>query len=260
VCVVADMKLSRPAVFVLSFGAIGAASSQAQSAVPRVPPRSFEVASIKPNLAGGDSRRAGASPGGIFTATNVNLKLLISRAFGVAESQIQGGPRWIDTETYDISAKANTPLEMSREELRPCLQALLAERFHLTIHRGTKEGTVYSLIVAKSGPKLKEHSGAGGSGIAAASVSGKADITATKTTVTRLAEYLSGQAGRPVIDNTGLKGEYDFRVEWATDEALRSSGSSIFTVLQEQLGLKLDATKGPIEVIVVDGAERASAN
>jgi uncharacterized protein (TIGR03435 family) len=185
---------------------------------------------------------------------------LISRAFGVAEFQIERGPGWIDTEKYDISARADTPLEMSREELRPCLQALLEERFRLKFHRETKQGSVYSLLVGKNGPKLTEHSGAGTSAISSSSGSGKADITGTKVTMARLSEYLSGQAGRPVIDNTGLSGEYDFRVEWATDEAIGSSGPSIFTALQEQLGLKLDATKGPIEMIVIDGAEKASAN
>jgi uncharacterized protein (TIGR03435 family) len=76
----------------------------------------------------------------------------------------------------------------------------------------------------------------------------------------RLAEYLSGQAGRPVIDNTGLKGEYDFRVQWGTEETADASEPSIFAALQEQLGLKLNATKGPIEIIVIDSAEKASAN
>jgi uncharacterized protein (TIGR03435 family) len=196
----------------------------------------------------------------MFTATNVSLKLLISRAYGIAEAQIEGGPDWIDTEKYDVAARADTPSEMSREELRPCLQALLAERFRLRIHRETKQGAVFALVVAKNGPKFKEHVGAGSSGIGASSDSGKTVITGTKTTSARLAEYLSGQAGRPIIDNTGLMGEYDFRVEWATDEVSASSGPSIFTALQEQLGLKLEATRGPIEMIVVDRAEKASAN
>jgi uncharacterized protein (TIGR03435 family) len=246
------MKVSSQIVFVLILGTSNGAQTPA--------PQSFDVASIKPNQTGGDSRRASASPGGLFTAANVSLKLLIARAFGVAEFQIERGPGWIDTETYDIAARADTPLEMSREELRPCLQALLAERFRLKFHRETKQASVYSLLVGKNGSRLREHSGAGSSGISASSGSGKASINGTKVTTARLAEYLSGQAGRPVIDYTGLKGEYDFRVEWATAEAKGSSGPSMFTALQEQLGLKLDATKGPIEMIVIDGAEKASAN
>jgi uncharacterized protein (TIGR03435 family) len=167
----------------------------------------------------------------------------------------------MDTETYDIAAKADTPLEMSREEVQPCLQALLAERFKLTIHREPKQGAVFSLVVAaKNGPKFKEHSGPGQAGISVSSGSGMAAITGMKVTMARLAEYLSSQAGRPVIDNTGLKGEYDFRVEWGSDEKPGSTMPSIFAALQEQLGLKLNATKGTIEMIVVDRAERASAN
>jgi uncharacterized protein (TIGR03435 family) len=183
-----------------------------------------------------------------------------SRAFGVAETQIERGPGWLDTETYDIAARADTPLEMTREELRPCLQALVAERFSLKFHRETREGSVFSLVVAKNGPKLSQHSGDGNSGIGASSGSGKAAITGNKIAMARLAEYLSGQVGRPVVDNTGLNGEYDFRVEWTTEEVVAPSGPSLFTALQEQLGLKLNATKGPIEMVVIDSAERASAN
>jgi uncharacterized protein (TIGR03435 family) len=190
----------------------------------------------------------------------VTLKLLIARAYGVAEAQIEGGPGWMDAERYDIAAKADTPLEMSREEVRPCLQALLAERFQLAVHRKSKQGAVYSLMIAKNAPSLNPHSEPGRPGVSVSSDSGTVTITATKTTMPRLAEYLSSQAGRPVIDNTGLKGEYDFRVEWATDEAPGSSRPSMFTALQEQLGLKLNATKGTIEVILVDRAERPLAN
>ena len=255
------MKLSAPSVCVLLLSTFAPASIQAQPPAPRLVPRSFDVASVKLNQTGGDSRRAGTSPGGTFTATNVTLKLLISRAYGVAEAQIEGGPGWIDTETYDIAAKADTPLEMSREEVRPCLQALLAERFRLTIHREPKLGAMFSLVgIAKNGPRFKEHSGPGQAGINVSSDSGMAAITGTKTTMTRLADYLSNQAGRPVIDNTGLKGEYDFRVEWAPDEKPGSTRPSIFAALQEQLGLKLTATKGTIEMIVVDRAENVTAN
>ena len=179
----------------------------------------------------------------MFTASNVPLTVLISRAYGVAEAQIEGGPGWVHTDTWDIAARADTPLEMTREQLRPCLKALLAERFQLMIHRYTRQGDVFSLEVAKNGPKLKEHLGPGASGIGASSGSGKASITGVKMTMARLAEYLAGQASRPVLDNTGLKGEYDFRVEWSTDEP-DSSGVSVFAALDEQLGLKLHAHEG----------------
>jgi uncharacterized protein (TIGR03435 family) len=197
----------------------------------------------------------------MFTAANASLRLLMSRAFGVAEFQIEGGPGWVDSDNYDIAARADTPLEMTREELRPCLQALLAERFRLKTHRITKQGSVYSLAIAKNGPKLKEHVGGGAPGISLSSDSGKAVIEGAKATMARLAEYLSGQAGRPVVDNTGVKGDYDFRVEWdPRDETVGTSGPSIFSALQEQLGLKLEGAKGPVEIVVIDSVERPSAN
>ncbi|HKE27027.1 MAG TPA: TIGR03435 family protein [Bryobacteraceae bacterium] len=233
---------------------------EAQTTMARVAPRNFEVASIRPNQAGGDSRGITTLPGGLFKATNVSLRLLISRAYGLPEAQIEGGPGWLDSETYDINAKADTPLEMTREEARPSLQALLAERFRLRMHHESKQGAIYSLVVAKGGAKFKEHAGEGRSAISSSTGSGKAAIEGRKTTMVRLVEYLSAQAGRLVVDNTGLHGEYDFRVEWTTDEARDAPGPSIFTALQEQLGLKLDATKGPIDFIVIDQAEKASAN
>lgn len=248
--------LALPAL-VLALGTIGA-PTEAQPTAPRVVPRSFDVASVKPNQTGGDSRRATASAGGKFNAVNVSLKLLISRAYGVPEDQIRPAPGWIDADTFDISARADTPLEMSREELRPCLQGLLAERFRLTIHHEIKEGSVLSLVVTKKGARLKEHAGAGSSGIGASTGSGKAEIAGTRTTMARLAEYLSGQVGRQVIDNTSLEGEYDFRVEWTTNE--KADGPSIFSALEEQLGLKLNATRGPIDVIAIDRVEKASPN
>jgi uncharacterized protein (TIGR03435 family) len=248
------MKVS-PAVCAL---VLSGAAASAQPARPV--PRSFEVASVKPNQAGGEGRRAGSSPGGLFIASNASLRLLMSRAFGVPEYQIERGPAWLDTETYDVAARANTSFEMTREELRPCLQALLTERFGLKWHKETKEGSVYSLTIAKNGPKLTEHTGPGSPSISASTGSASGEIRGLNSTMARLAEYLSGQAGRPVIDNTGLSGQYDFHVEWALDRPADTSGPSLFTALQEQLGLKLNATRGPIDIIVIDHAERASAN
>jgi len=253
------MSLRAPVVLLMTLASLAIVSAQ-QQPTSRAAPQSFEVASIKRNEVGGDSRRAGTSPGGVFTATNVTLKLLIARAYGVAEGQIEGGPGWIDTDTFDIKARANTPLHLSREEVRPCLQALLADRFHLTIHRITKPGSVFSMTVAKNGPKVKEHSGPGGPGIGISTDSGKASIIGTNTTMASLAEYLSGQVGRPVLNNTGLTDAYDIRVDWAIDQARNPSEASVFTALQEQAGLKLEATRGPIDMIIVDRAERPSEN
>lgn len=253
------MKLCAPAVLVLTLGSMVVVPIQAQPPTSRAVPRSFDVASIKRNETGGERHVGSTSPGGLYTATNFTLKQLISRAYAVGGAQIEGGPGWIDTDAFDINARADTPLHLSREEVRPCLQALLAERFHLAIHREIKQGAVYSLTVAKNGPKLKQHSGPGAPGIGISTDSGKATIIGTNTSMASLAEYLSGQAGRPVLNNTGLTGAYDIRVVWAIDQA-NLSEASVFTAIQEQLGLKLGATKGPIETIIIDRAERPSEN
>jgi len=223
-------------------------------------PQAFEIVSIRPNVTGSESRRASSAPGGAFVATNAGLRLLMSRAFGVPEAQIVRGPGWVDTEKYDVNARAAVPYEMTREQLRPCLQAMLAERFGLKFHRERKEGSVYSLVLAKNGPKFREHAGDGRSGISASTEQGKTNISGTKITMARLAEYLSGQADRRVIDNTGLTGEYDFVVEWSPDETVASAQPSIFAALQEQLGLRLVSTIGPIETIVIDDVDRPSEN
>ncbi len=221
----------------------------------------FDVASIKPNLSGSHSSGAGTDPGGKFSASNLTLRELIAYAYLIRDFQVTRGPGLLDSDRYDIQAKANTPKEMTRQEVAPYLQSLLAERFQLKLHRETKEGSVYQLMIAKGGPKLKLHVGTGGmTGISGSSGAGVASIEGSKVSMDRLADHLAGKADRPVIDKTGLTGEYDLRLEWSTEQNGVSSGPSIFTALQEQLGLKVESAKGPVEIIVVDSAERASEN
>src|ERR1700722_14150859 len=119
----------------------------------------FEVASIRLNLTDSHTSSAGTDPGGKFNATNVSLKDLIAYAYGVKDTQITGVPRELDSVKYDIVARANTPKEMSRGEVAPFVQALLADRFRLRVHRATKEGSVYALVLAKRGPKVTAHTG-----------------------------------------------------------------------------------------------------
>jgi len=221
-------------------------------------PKTFDVASIKANQVGGGSRQVSSLPGGEFVTVNASLKLLISRAYGVPEAQVEG-PRWIETDTWDISAKVDTAIAMERDEFMAPLQALLAERFQLKVRRTTKDGPILSLVVAKGGPKLTANTGEGSESMSSSSGDGKVSITGTKATMSRLAERIGQRAGRPVIDNTGLKGEYDFYVEWSSDQA-DPSGVSPFAAVEDQLGLKLESARGPIETIVVESAQKASAN
>jgi uncharacterized protein (TIGR03435 family) len=220
----------------------------------------FDVASIKLNLTDSHTSSAGTDPGGKFNATNMSLKDLIAYAYGVRDIQIAGVPRELDSIKYDIVARANTQKEMSRAEVAPCVRAMLADRFGLRVHRETKEGSVYALVLAKNGPKLTAHTGTSGvTGIGSSSGSGKVSIEGSKASMSGLADHLAGKVGRPVIDKTGLTGEYDFRLEWASEQA-DSTLPSLFTAIQEQLGLKLESTKGPVEMIVVEEASKASEN
>ena len=193
-------------------------------------------------------------------ATNVTLKTLIQSAYGVKDFQITGGPRWLDGDAYDVSARADAAGQLSNDDLKPMLQALLADRFRLKVHRETKEVSLYSLVVAKTGSKLREHTGPGGPSGGTLRDSGKVTMNAVKVPIAMLAENLGRVLGRTVVDNTGLTALYDFRLEWAQDQTADATGPSLFTALQEQLGLKLESTRGPVEVIVIDSAEKASEN
>lgn len=223
-------------------------------------PQAFDVASIRPdNSEDRGSSSQGTTPGGRFVATNVSPKLLLIRAFGVVPAQIEG-PEWLDADRYDVTAKADTSKELAPDELRPMLRKLLEDRFALRYHRETKSLPVYSLTVAKTGMKMTEHTGADGPSTTFRNQSGKLILSARGQSTTSLTLLLGQRLDRTVIDNTGLAGKYDLQLEWVADQAADSSLPSIFTALQEQLGLKLESTKGPIEVIVVDHVERPSEN
>jgi uncharacterized protein (TIGR03435 family) len=164
--------------------------------------------------------------------------------------------------------------DISDEKLWLSLQPLLAERFHLRSHREVRQMPVYVLVVAKGGPRLKNHTGEDQPTLRTRAGSGKAKLEATKTSMTSFADSLADFIDRPVLEHTQLKGEYDFQLDWAQDHSGEASpsildslkeevgltGPTVFSAVQSQLGLKLQPTKGPVEVIVIDGAEKASVN
>jgi uncharacterized protein (TIGR03435 family) len=222
----------------------------------------------------------------IFLADGANFKMKMV--------DIVGGPSWMKTETYSLDAKAEGDADIG-QMAGPMLRALLEERFQLKIHQDTKEASVFFLTVAKGGPKFsqtKEGScvpidvkhmpepPAPGQpmpkfcGSANNSMrNGVTSMTLTGATMDLMAGRLVGEAGRPVIDKTGLSGMYDFHLEFTPErlagrggggergaELPAPAGSSVFTALQEQLGLKLEPGRGPVEVLVVDRAERPTEN
>jgi bla regulator protein blaR1 len=230
----------------------------------------YEVASIKPSQPGSRPSIRSVSGSGKLNATNATLKALIGFAYNVRDYQISGGPNWLGSTGYDIVATPEHPVDPTPDNIdyfRAMLRSLLTQRFKLTVSRQTKELPVYALVVAKDGPKFKEvekwQKGAdmrirGGAG----------QMIAEKVTMALLAQTLSNIAGRSVVDQTGLTGYYDFKLEWTPDEIGQPAPvvleprdrPSIFTALQEQLGLKLDSQKGPVEILVIDHAEKASEN
>jgi len=237
----------------------------------------FEVASIKPDN-GQMNWRVGRPPGGGLVTRGITTKFLIGLAYNVKDFQIFDGPSWIGRETYSIDAKPGnnrkgpilslylTQRQKEDDEWHLRIQSLLAERFQLRIHRETREEQVYSLIVAKNGPKFKESKfdeSAVEKGLLPGLKMFQYQLTGTSADIHLLTEELSRRLGRNVIDQTGLDGEYDFNLRWAPDVAEGDSvpdGSSIFTAVQEQLGLKLESSKAPVDVIVIDHIEKPSAN
>jgi uncharacterized protein (TIGR03435 family) len=255
----------------------------------------FEVSSVKPNTSGSNGDFVRIRAGGTLDMENVPMRSVIRTAYEVQDFQIADGPGWMNFERYDIVAKSQR--DFSYAEMTRMLRALLEDRFRLKVHRVTREGPVYELTVARGGLKMqrngdcvpsdpnqplppvapdqkpvnycgnirggKQTLDGEGIPIAAAGNSGLASLSGR----------LSAIVGRTIIDKTGLTGRFDVHLQWA-DEGLsaRSSDStepnlssdanrpSIFTAVQEQLGLRLESAKGPVEVLVIDHLDRPDAN
>jgi uncharacterized protein (TIGR03435 family) len=233
----------------------------------------FEVASLKPTPPGATGYSILPVPGGRLRANNITLKRLVAVAYSVTDYQIFSDIRWFETQGYDMEAKAAGPAALP--QLRLMLQSLLDDRFQLKIHRETKEMSIYSLVPAKGAP--------GGPGLVktadgdcTASVGdqpalpngtpcgvvnlGRGRINGQRGRISQLCDRLSTLLGRPVVDKTGLTGNFNISVTWTPDPEMELSGPSLFTALQEQLGLKLVPGKGPVEVIIVDAADRTAGN
>ncbi len=271
----------------LIFGLLYATESQGQTQVDdaavKVP--AFEVTSIKPDKSGTPMIMYRLTPDGINIA-NTPLKMLIQQAYGVEENQVIGLPNGLSSERYDIEAKVDGPDVAKLHDLDPhqrmrMLQPVLAERFQLKVHRETRDLPVYELVLSKGGPKFHEakpgdtypngikgpdgHSGPGLVWIQ------DGQLTCQAVAMLELTRILSQRLGHNVLDKTGLTGKYDLAMQWPREEgpgsmlgggenAAGSAEPSIFTVIREQLGLKLESHKAPVEVLVIDHVEAPSAN
>jgi uncharacterized protein (TIGR03435 family) len=220
---------------------------------------SFEAASIKPHPGVITRSSDPAVTGNRVTAMASRLMDMIYTAYRVRPDQVVGLPGWAASEHYDLEATAGHAITV--EQMRAMLRTLLAQRFQLQVHRETREIPMYSLALGKNGPKFKESevdetpkSSIMGDGVGM-------HMVVAKGTMAQLASRLSSNgAGRPVMDKTGLTGIYSFKLDWVNDTATAGELPSLAVALQEQLGLKLEAAKGPVEFIVVDHVERPSAN
>lgn len=212
----------------------------------------FEVASIRQVPSGRGYTSISPSGSTRFTARNVSMKLLIEMAFGVEDYQISGKDLdWLDSELYDVEAKPEGDVSLSYEQMKPLLQNLLAQRFKLMIHHEQKDFRGYALMVAKNGPRL--HAGK------EASTAGyilRNGIRSPGISMSGLATMLAHPLGRPVFDKTGITGKYDIKLSFAPDGSTDSPLPSIFTAVQEQLGLELEPQKVAVDMVVIDHLEK----
>ena len=252
--------------------------------MPKMPPMaanadpSFEVATIKPSKPGQQGKGFGFR-GRQFITMNTNLNDLIAFAYGLHAKQIVGAPAWFDTDLYDIAGVPDVPGRPNEKQSGIMMQKLLADRFQLKFHHEQKVLSVYTITVAHDGPKMKK-STAGPNDGDAFMFRGLGDLIVRNMTMKDFATWMqSGVMDRPVVDQTGLTDRYDFTLKWTPDESqfAQFRGSNVkmptanatndpnappglYTAIQEQLGLKMEATKAPDDVIVIDHVEKPSAN
>lgn len=243
--------------------------SQTQSTTVSTPatqqPLRFEVVSIRPHrFAGDEPSNRRILPGGRFVATATTVRTLIRIASGLDDNRISGAPGWIDSELFDINATiANHAEVKTPEQFQQLILSLLEDRFQFKFHREQKEGPVYWLELNKPGrlgPALKPSAPDAQPNMSTNSNGSRAEMKASKMSMTDVAAALRRQAGRPVEDHTGLKGNFDFEIKWSPEETADSLYPSLFTVLKEQLGLKLRPAKGTVEALVIDHIGQPSAN
>jgi len=234
----------------------------------------FDAVSVKPSDPNSkNGTLVDVTRGGTLHVVNATVKDLIETAYDVRSFQIEGGPKWADATKYDVDARPGTRPQGAAApppgwtNVRLKVQALLKERFQLQLHRDTRTLPIYSLAIAKSGVKSSPLSAtqSRNRGINA----GPGTMLGEAATMPQLAYKLSRLLGRPVIDNTALEGNYDFKLEWTPDSGppapdgqplATSAGPSLFSAIQQQLGLRLEATKGPVDILVIDRVEKPSEN
>ena len=235
-----------------------AASPLAQTAQSPTPAPSFEVASIRlsntdPVPFTADNEPLSGFPNNRFYARNLPLKLTLGVAFSVDQRYVEGGPAWLDTQNYFIEAKVEGGQQLSKEQMQPLLQNLLAQRLGLKVHHESRFVAGYEMIVAKGGHKLQPSNRASGF----LSIGPNA-LSGGKEDAAAIAQSLSYAIHQPVVDKTGLTGSYDIKLPYAPTNNPNADSTSpdIFTAIQDQLGLKLVPTKVPVDYLIIDHVDR----
>jgi uncharacterized protein (TIGR03435 family) len=224
----------------------------------------FDVSTVKPTATGEGGTDGIATRPGVVDARNVTLQRCIIGAYSVGPHQVVGGPDWVYTDRFDILAKADQPID-SDDVLNQMLQNLLADRFQLTLHRETKVLPAYVLEVDKRGSKMEKADPGESVTNTSTSNTGRVKIDIKRTGMDAFAQILARKMDLPVVNQTGLTGIFNFKLQWTLDSAPPSDRQTadnvtIYTALQEQVGLRLRSAKAPVEVLVIDHAERPTAN
>jgi uncharacterized protein (TIGR03435 family) len=234
---------------------------------------SFEVATIKPSVP--DSKGIGIRMNGRnFSTLNTSLIDLITFAYGLHARQVTGAPGWLETDKYDIAAVPDRPGMPNDKQVKAMIQKLLADRFKLTFHHDKKELSVFLITVGKTGPKITKNE-TNPNGLPGLGLGGLGRVSARNATIADFAGLMQGRIlDRPVVDQTGLAGRFDFTLTWTPDETQYGGAGAkgpppsdngtappdLFTAMQEQLGLKIESTKAPADVLVIDHVEKPSDN
>jgi len=228
------------------------------------PPPTFEVASVKISAPATTGGAVQFLPGGRFVVYNCDLGFIIQQVYGVKGYQVSGGPKWLNgwTNRFDIQAKSEQPV--AEAQLKIMAKSLLADRFQLKVHSETRLVPVFTLVPGAKGLKINpapadEDRAPGTGGIELVK---RGEIRGRNVRMAALVSYLTNKLERPVLDKSGFQGAFDFHLEWEPEGSQPADGAlpSLLVAVQEQLGLKLESAKGPVEVLVVDRAELPSAN
>jgi uncharacterized protein (TIGR03435 family) len=213
--------------------------------------------------------------GGKFTATNVSLKELIQYAYHMQDFQISGTQGWMNSDRYDVIAKAED--RANEDQIRLMVRSLLAERFKLNVHLDEKQLPQYALVIAKDGLKMPRSTqdcsvpGDRSMPCGGFRLYQRSQLSGRNVPIFELIDVLAILTGRYVVNNSGLSGNFDIKLQWSPDETLAlgaetnappddPGGASLFTALQQQLGLKLESQRGPVPVLTVDRAEKPPSN